>query len=400
MQQEIPLWRRSMGLVRRNPWIIQTLGRLEYRHQIGIPQDRHYRLGLSGPPSNLALVLTKQCNLRCLMCRQVHSQREIAPNQNPLSQGLPPETWISLLDQVSSFKPWVYITGGEPLLYPNFIEVVEAAKSRRLTVHLQTNGTLLGKVADFLVESGVDAVTVSVDGPPSIHDQIRGRKGTFQQLAAGVEALVEARRRHNRPNPVLAFNCTISKPNVGALAEMTSLAIKMQADFLQIQHTMFNSPENVACHNSLFTPESLCASGLSMNLPSIAPGEYYQNELTETDVANLRKDIIAAQKLAQKRLKLILMPNLPLDLLGPYYLHLDYPFGQGCDFFWKTFRVEADGTCSPCLNLLVGNIKEQSFSEIWNGPAMQKIRLFLTKKLFPGCARCCHRSYLAGSRAF
>jgi MoaA/NifB/PqqE/SkfB family radical SAM enzyme len=400
MQKEAPLWRRALGLLRRNPWIMHTVARMEYRHRIGIPFDRRYRPGLSGPPSNLALALTKQCNLHCIMCRQNCSDGEIPDNPSLRFQGLPPETWISLLDQVSHFKPWVYLTGGEPLLYPYFREVVAAAKKRHLTVHLQTNGTLLGKVADFLVESGVDAVTVSVDGPPAIHDRIRGRQGTFQRVAAGVEALVEARRRHNRLNPVLGFNCAISKPNARALVDITALAIGMQADVLQIQHTMFNSPENVACHNSLFTPERLSALGLSMALPSIGPGEYYRSELTQADVDDLKKGVVEAQNLALGKIKLVFMPNLPLDLLGSYYLNLKYPFAQGCDFFWKTFRVEADGSCSPCFNLLLGNIKEQSFAAIWNGPVIRNVRRLLTNKLYPGCVRCCHRSYLAGSRAF
>jgi Fe-coproporphyrin III synthase len=400
MKQEAPLWRRALGLGWRNPWIVQTLGRMEYRHRFGIPYDRDHRPGLSGPPSNLALALTKQCNLHCIMCRQIHSDRKASHLPQPDSALLPPEVWISLFDQVRSFKPWLYLTGGEPLLYPHFTQVVEAARERRLTVHLQTNGTLLKRVADFLVDSGVTAVTVSIDGPPAIHDRIRDQQGAFQRIAAGLEALLEARRRLQRPNPILAVNCTISKPNVAALADMTSLAIQLQADVLQIQHTMFNSPEKVAHHNSLFTPERLAARGLSINPPSIASGEFYVSELDAEDVRQVQEGIIAARKLAHNKLKLVFMPNLPLNLLSDYYLNLDHPFPQGCDFFWKTFRVEANGDCSPCLSLKFGNIREQPFNEIWNGPAMRSMRGYLKNAIYPGCARCCHRTYLAGSRAF
>lgn len=60
----------------------------------------------------------------------------------------------------------------------------------------------------------------------------------------------------------------------------------------------------------------------------------------------------------------------------------------------------ADGAFSPCLNLEVGNIREQPFLKMWNGPRMQRLREMISKQLFPGCVRCCHRHFTAASRAF
>jgi len=65
-------------------------------------------------------------------------------------------------------------------------------------VHLQTNATLLASLADRLVELGVEFVTVSLDGPPEVHDYIRGLEGAFAQSAAGLQALVAARRKARR----------------------------------------------------------------------------------------------------------------------------------------------------------------------------------------------------------
>jgi hypothetical protein len=163
---------------------------------------------------------------------------------------------------------------------------------------------------------------------------------------------------------------------------------------------MFDSPENVARQNDCLSPERSRALGLKVAHPSICDGEYYENELTAADVAKLQAAVSRARQQARGKLKLHFMPNLPDNLLSPYYLDLNYPFPQGCDDFWATGRILADGTFSPCLNLVVGNITAQPFLEMWNGPRMRQLRTLMAQGLFPGCARCCHRHFTDASRAF
>jgi len=230
---------------------------MEYRHRWGMSRDRRRHPGYSAPPTNLTVGLTYRCNLQCKMCRQWRRNGDIPKNHTwyDWHRELPVSVWASLLEQVAPFRPWLYLTGGETLIYPEFKQFVQEANLRGLKMHLQTNGTLLAGVAEFLVQAGVLTVSVSLDGPPEVHDHIRGVKGAFRRLAEG-------------------------------------------------------------------------------------------------------------------RIKLLFMPNLPEKFLSPYYLDLDYPFPQHCDVFWKTLRVLPDGTVSPCLNLKLGNIVTDSFTEIWNGPKM------------------------------
>jgi hypothetical protein len=181
---------------------------------------------------------------------------------------------------------------------------------------------------------------------------------------------------------------------------MVPLAVRLQADIMQLQHTMFDSPANVARHNRFFSPERSRELGLEVAHPSICEGEYYENELQPEDLPQLQSALSRARQQAQGRLLLHFMPNLPDKLLSPYYLDLNYPFPQGCDDFWATGRILADGTFSPCLNLVVGNITKQPFLEMWNGPRMRRLRALVAQGLFPGCARCCHRQFTNASRAF
>jgi MoaA/NifB/PqqE/SkfB family radical SAM enzyme len=385
---------RTLKLMRQNPRMAHTLLREEYRKKFGIKLDRRFRDGLSGPPANLNLNLTRRCNLKCVMCEQ----HRHAPHPTGLSwynprQELPLSTWVSLLDQVATFRPRLYLTGGEPTLYPHFAALITEAKRRGFVVHLQTNGTSLDRVADSLVAQNVEMVTVSMDGPLEVHDAIRGQAGAFRKTCEGIKALVAARVRRRSPGPIILINCVISKASLPTLDQMVFLAHDLGADILQIQHTIFNVAADIQRHNRALSPEFAAQEGLDLIPPSIPEGEYYESEITLADLPWLLNQLQKARRLAENRLKLVFLPNLPLGLIEPYYLDLTYPFPQVCNAPWKGCGILPDGTISPCLHLVSGNIAAQPFAEIWNGPKMRRFRQIISHRLFPGCARCCSRSF-------
>jgi MoaA/NifB/PqqE/SkfB family radical SAM enzyme len=386
---------RAVKLLWRNPRLVHTILREEYRKKFGIALDRRFRPSLSSPPVNLNLNLTRRCNLKCVMCEQHrHDPGPTGLSWYDARRELPLAAWVGLLDQVAAFRPRLYLTGGEPTLYPHFPQFLQETRKRGFLVHLQTNGTLLAKVADDLVAQGVSLVTVSLDGPSEVHDTVRGQAGAFRKTYEGVKALVAARNRQRSPSPIILINCVISKANLGSLDQMASLAHGLGADILQIQHTIFNSAANVQRHNRALSPEFAAGQGLDLAPPSIPEGEYYESDITPADLPQLLGQLQEVRRLTQGRLKLLFIPNLPPDLLKPYYLDLAYPFPPVCNAPWKACRILPDGTVSPCLHLVAGNITVQPFREIWNGPQMRRFRQIIFRRLFPGCARCCSRSFM------
>ena len=85
----------------------------------------------------------------------------------------------------------VQLSGGEPLLHPHIDEILNAAKGKRFTVSLSTNGTLMNDhISDLL--ASIDAyIVASIDGPASYHDSFRGRQGCFAQAEAGIARLID-----------------------------------------------------------------------------------------------------------------------------------------------------------------------------------------------------------------
>lgn len=379
----------------RNPRHVMTLLRGEYRRHVGIRMDRKLHPGTSGLPVNISINLTRRCNLKCGMCIQHRHASPASPGLTWFDpeRELPVSAWVRLMDRATAFRPALYVTGGEPMLYPGFEEFIKEAGRRHLFVQLATNGTLLSGNAGMLVEEGVGIVIVSMDGPARVHDEVRGRPGLFRRTSDGVRSLLSARARRRSPTPVVGINFTISKTNVECIQDMVPIALDLGVDFLQFQHTIFSSAAHAARHNRVFARKTAGLGEIELVHPSIPEGEYYESDIVEEDVGRIAEGLQRARKSARGRLRLSFLPDLSTGMLEPYYLNLNHPFPGKCDTLWKTLRIMPDGTVSPCLHVVAGNVARQSIDEVWNGPCMQRFRELIAGRLFPGCARCCNRSF-------
>jgi MoaA/NifB/PqqE/SkfB family radical SAM enzyme len=386
---------RALGLALSDPKFIRPYLRLVCRKNFMVPFERRFKNGYAALPARIQIHPTRRCNLKCEMCIQHRHSPESSHSlawYGPENE-LPLEAWIRFLDQVCKFRPWINISGGEPMLYAGLIELIHAADQRALPVEINTNGTLLTRHADQLVQNGVALVSVSVDGPENVHDMIRGQAGLFSRSMEGIAALFEAREIIGSPAPIIQIACTVSKDNAKALKEMVPLAIRHHADVIVFQHTDFNTQENIKKHNLILSAEKARAYGLDIVQPSVPEGEYYQSRIGHGDVFLIRDALSRAKAQADGKIDVFMSPNIRLDELESYYFDVDYPSSQSCVGLWTTLRVMPDGTALPCLHARAGNIKGQDVSDIWNGRTMRNLRRLVAKRLFPGCARCCHRRF-------
>jgi MoaA/NifB/PqqE/SkfB family radical SAM enzyme len=375
--------------------MLKTLVRFETRKKLGISLDRRLRNGWSAPPVNVSLNLTRRCNLRCSMCiqhRHTETDNSALPWYNPHNE-LPLEPWVTLLDEMVAFRPWVFVTGGEPLLYPDIRGFLQETAKRSLPVHIATNGTLLHTFAECIVENGVAVVFVSLDGPEAVHDRIRGQEGVFQRTLEGVRSLLETRDSYPSPGPIVGINCTMSRDNIDVLSEMVPLAVELGVDVMKFQHTIFDTQDNVNAHNRVLSTEMAKKHGLDMVHPSIPEGEFYESDIGPEDAERIKAVLQHAKTQAAGKVRLEFLPNLPEDRILPYYNDLGFPFPDQCNQLWKTSRILPDGTFSPCLHVIIGNIRHKPLLELWNDPKMRTFRKLIANGLFPGCARCCSRSF-------
>lgn len=138
---------------------------------------------------SLDIELTRRCNLRCDYCfvgwsRDWHSD-------------MPPEVAARIVEEGAGLFPVLHLTGGEPFAYRALFDVIEKGLELGYEeILINTNGTMLTPpVVERLASCGPRlALTVSLDGPESIHDAVRGA-GRFREASLGLgEALARGVR--------------------------------------------------------------------------------------------------------------------------------------------------------------------------------------------------------------
>ena len=172
--------------------------------------------------SSLTLCVTDDCNLRCSYC-SYSGNYECSKVLSGRSMAL--DTALAAIDYFAAHsqereKVFYSFYGGEPLLaWPVIQECLarirqrESGCGREHYVTMTTNGTLLTEdVTARLAEANV-FVTVSLDGPASIHDQHRrslGGQGTFERVKANLERLRASRPGYYKSN--VSFSTVMSEP--------------------------------------------------------------------------------------------------------------------------------------------------------------------------------------------
>lgn len=126
-----------------------------------------------------------RCNLQCVHCYQDDYDAMMTYDQ-----------MIGALDKYEKYiglygyEGQINLTGGEPLLHPDFMKLSGEIRNRGIRLGILTNGTLIDeKMAQDLASLSPVLVQVSLDGPEEIHDSIRG-KGQYKRAIEGIDHLV------------------------------------------------------------------------------------------------------------------------------------------------------------------------------------------------------------------
>jgi MoaA/NifB/PqqE/SkfB family radical SAM enzyme len=184
-----------------------------------------------------ALFLTYRCNNNCFMCHTLDVARERnrkglremdGIGLNRLSDGFA-DLGVSVLS----------LTGGEPLLHPDIIDVVAHARTRGLIVHLNTNGMLVDEVmAKRLVEAGLDSVNLSLDGAVAeTHDRLRRTRGGFARIEGAIANFRKARRRAR--DLTINVVSVVSSENLAELPAIVALTKRWGADSIGLMPAQF-----------------------------------------------------------------------------------------------------------------------------------------------------------------
>lgn len=340
--------------------------------------------GRSAYPETISLFLTYGCNLRCKMCGQwgdFGASRKLS--SDILTSQLTFDELKSLIDDVAFFKPNITLFGGEPFLYKEFLKLIEYIKSVSLRCNAVTNGTLLEKYAEPLVDVGMDEIIISLDGTPEIHDMIRGVPGAFGKIVRGVKRIQDVKEESRKRKPLINVAVVISELNYQNLGEIVALCADMKVSSVCFHHLIFFSKETYEKHNEEFQKAFFITSPSWGGFIREHPGIDTDSLISEiARVKNKRYDT-----------KVYFYPDFTDEEIKRYYSGEQFvpqTYSQRCKSPWMEAYIFPDGSVRPCLSMdyIAGNIKSESFLKVWNNKLYRRYREVIKKKTFPVCAKC------------
>jgi MoaA/NifB/PqqE/SkfB family radical SAM enzyme len=300
------------------------------------------------------------CNLKCEMCNHWRIPREA-----PLSI----ERLLEIIDELAELGcRKIHFSGGEALLRPRVTELVERASSRGIRVTLTTNGTLLDKEnAKALIRAGLRGVNISIDSPEKKnHDQIRGVPGSWKKACRAVRLF---RQYAHKGKLTIRINTVVSRSNYLSLAALPTLAAKLGADAI-----------------NLIPVDDHCGEHLSLSHRHIS--------LFNTYIAPVLGQNGLRLGLFEREDQAFVFGKTPSEVkLGR---RGEYAYGfynrHPCFAPWTHTLVDFNGLVYVCCMTReqiqpLGDLRMQSFSQIWRGIAYNQVR----SKMFPASLEACRR---------
>jgi len=343
-----------------------------------------YPKHLAYAPSWIVLGVNNICNLHCKMCDvgvdyNKSNFFENLVGTRPLN--MPKELIFDVIKQTAKHFPSSKIGYAftEPLIYPHLVESLQLANELGLFTSVTTNALNLKRHADKLSSSGINEINISLDGPPDVHNFIRGHKSSFQKAIEGMTYLSSI-------NKSIRFNiyCVITEWNIGRLVEFVDLFKDLPISHLGFMHTNF-TPQSVADqHNDQFGGA----------YPATA------SNMQEIDIGSMNLEVLweEIKRIKSKKypFPVTFSPELNSEKdLDVFYHHPEIMLGKRCHDIYQNIMIKSNGDVIPahgrCYNLTIGNLHDNNLKEIWNSEVIQKFRVDVHKAggLLPACSRCC-----------
>lgn len=304
--------------------------------------DIGQRFAAAGVPFQAQIELTKRCVLDCVHCYVDHD-----PKLPELSRG----ELFSLLDDLAAWGVFdLTLTGGEPLLHPQFWEILAHAKALGFYLRLFTSGAGLDAQAALRLKAlNLGEVHLSVySADPELHDAITRRKGSQAQTLAAIRALKDAGLR-------VFAKVVLFKANLQSFSETLDVLKNLGVDYF--------------VDTNLLPAEGAARDPLALRLSE----EELAGFLADPDnTARLwRGDRIAS--LAEVMAKA-------------------EKSGRVCEIGRTAIFVDAVGQVMPCaVHPPIGSIRTTPIRELWqNDPSLTRLRA-LTHETLTSCPSCAYR---------
>lgn len=324
---------------------------------------REERLVWSSVPFRLMLEANRRCNVKCLHC--------------DIERGGTGDLPIALIERLMDDVGWgsmeiMPFVGGEPTLAP-MDELAELARRHNNYLNFITNGLLFTRRYHEAIADATARVHFSIHSHrPEVHRRIMPGVD-YDTVVRNIRDAAELGDEHGSQ---ILIGAVVMASNVADLADYVKFAADLGVRRIVLQ--------------KLYPwTKAFAEEGLDGRLPAdeirghvrraletaIDLGVFLETNLDDAfgDPRNVNPQ--------DSRFEVLQDNSHVVELFHPGF----------CISTATTIRVEWDGTVLPCCRdqIVIGNLHEQSFPEIWNGEPMQRLReTFFRRELRPYCKRC------------
>ncbi|MDR0643499.1 MAG: radical SAM protein [Treponema sp.] len=347
-------------------------------------RDYHYN-----HMKNLALVyfnLTPLCNLRCKMCGQWGDRGKMKNGRiaEEAKTIVSLERYKQIIDEIAPSHPVTYLWGGEPFLYPDLMSLAKYIVDKGLYMSVNTNGTYLEQYAEQIVRDRWSTIFVSLDAFEETNDAMRGR-GSYQKVVRGFEAINREKKQQGSNYPIMGIVTTVTNQNYLMLDELAEASRSFNLD-VHIFNLGTYTNDNIVAMQKQFMKEKL-----DTDIDCLAAYNTGYNLGIDGEKLNAILKNIHNKDYGHP---MITVPSLNPKKIHTYYADLETPVRRHCIVPWCQTDINYNGDmhfCADYPDYILGNIKEQSFTEIYNGERANRFRKAIHAckgGMFPGCLRC------------
>lgn len=311
----------------------------------------------------LMLWMNNGCNARCIMCEIWRGDAKMYYTEQEITAWTP--AWKRMGVQLIELC-------GEPTIHPEIRQICDILQAEGFRFTFLSNGLRLEKFAD-LITARAGSLTVSLDGPPTVHDAVRHVAGAYERLARGV-----ARVRALAPEFPVYGRCVVHRRNFRHLHETVETARTLSLTSISFFGIDIGTPA--------FGRDDARADGIDSaadleiqesDLPELAAGI---DGLEREHAADLASRFICESPALLRR---TLSPRLLASRPGGNC-------GFDCNVPFKSVVLEPDGSVRPCWFLpAYGNALEEGGVEaVLQKPSSVQFRANLNVAEHPVCMRC------------
>lgn len=302
-------------------------------------------------PKMVTWEVTYDCNLHCPHCFTESGE----PGKNELDTN----GAFLLIDRLAEAKVLrLLISGGEPFLRPDIIEILKKVSTTGMRLDIATNGIelpeeVLSKIRDLPVFH----THVSMDGIGKSHDRFRGRRGAFEAACRNI-------RRMREEDIDVSLSMTVTGRNIDEMEKVIDLALDLD-----------------------------CGGFFANVLLPVGRGKdiVQQHPLSADDYRRFYGTLVKKGKELQGQL------DIATDMCFPFLFsrpadHVPAFGRMGCSAGDNTLCIGADGTAYPCHFLHdfpLGNVLEMDIGSIWNdSPILRDMRALRKQDMADPCRSC------------